>query len=162
MCPSPERFELSRRNIMNATKTVQNLMDAIQNAEWDKAKSFLTADFEFSGPVPQPISADAWIGMSKSLKTAFPNLEYNFRTLSEESDTVKISAQLNGTHSADLDLTAMQWGVIPATQKPFAAALEHGEVTVKGDQVARWANEPTPGAGLIAILELLDIKVPTV
>jgi len=147
---------------MNARQTVQFLLDAIQNAEWEKAKSLLTTDFQFSGPVPQPISADAWIGMSQNLKKAFPNLEYNFRAFSQDGDTVKISAQLKGTHSADLDLTAMQWGVIPATHKQFAAALEHGEITVKGDKVFRWANEITPGAGLVAILEQLDVKVPTI
>jgi hypothetical protein len=137
-------------------------MDAIQKAEWEKATSLLTTDFRFSGPVPQPINADAWIGMSKALKNAFSNLEYNFHALSEEGYVVKISAQLKGTHSADLDLTAMQMGVIPATHKTFAAALEYGVVTVRGDKVVSWANEPTPGAGLLAILEQLDIKVPTV
>lgn len=147
---------------MSATQIVQTLMDAIQKAEWEKAQSLLTTDFQFSGPVPQPISADAWLGMSKDLKKAFPNLEYNFRALSEENDTVKISAQLSGTHSADLDLTAMQWGVIPATHKSFAATLEHGKVTLRGDKVVRWTNEPTPGAGLIAILEQLGVTVPTI
>jgi predicted ester cyclase len=146
---------------MNATQTVQSLMDAIQKAEWEKAKSLLTVDFQFSGPVPEPINGEAWLGMSISLKRAFPDLEYNFHVLSEEGDIVKISAQVKGTHNADLDLTAMQMGVIPATHKSFAAELEHGKATVKGDKVAAWANEPTPGAGLIAILEQLGVKVPT-
>jgi len=146
---------------MNATQTVQSLMDAIQKAEWEKAKSLLTVDFQFSGPVPEPINGEAWLGMSISLKKAFPDLEYNFHALSEEGDIVKISAQLKGTHHADLDLTAMQMGVISATHKSFAAELEHGKATVKGDKVAAWANEPTRGAGLIAILEQLGVKVPS-
>jgi len=146
---------------MNAIQTVQTLMDAIQKAEWEKAKSLLTADFQFSGPVPQPIDGEAWLEMSKTLKRAFPNLDYHFRVESAEGDIVKISAELKGTHSADLDLTAMQMGVIPATNRPFAAAREHGKATVKGDKVTAWANEPTPGAGLIAILEQLGVKVPS-
>lgn len=146
---------------MNTTQTVQTLIDAIQEAEWEKAKSLLTDDFQFSGPVPEPINAEAWLGMSMGLKKAFPNLDYQFHVEGADGDIANISAELKGTHSADLDLTSMQMGVIPATHKSFATAHEHGKITVKGDKVAAWANEPTPGAGLIAILDQLGVKVPS-
>jgi hypothetical protein len=146
---------------VDSKATVQALMDSVQKGDFEKAKSLLSADFQFSGAVPEPISGEAWMGMSKSLKKAFPNLEYNFQVQGVDGDTAKISAKLKGTHSGDLDLTSMHMGVIPATNKSFAATEEHGKVTVKGDKITSWALQPTAGAGLMAILGQLGIKPPS-
>ena len=146
---------------MDSKTTVQTLMDSIQKADFEKAKSLLSADFQFSGPVPEPINGEAWLGMSKSLKKAFPDLDYHFHVESMTGDTANISAKLQGTNNGDFDLTNMQMGVIPATKKSFVTAQEHGKVTVKGDKVTSWANDSIEGAGLMAILGQLGVKVPT-
>jgi len=145
---------------MDSTTNVKSLMDSIQKGDFEKARSVLSKDFKFSGPVPQPINADEWLAMSLSLKRAFSNLDYQFHTVSAEGDTVKISAQLKGTNNGDFDLTGMHMGMIPATKKSFSAAREQGKATVKGDKVTSWAFEPTTGAGLMAILGQLGIKTP--
>jgi len=145
---------------MDPKTTVQTLMDAVQKGDFVKAQSMLANDFQFSGPVPEPISGPAWMGMSANLKAAFPNLDYQFKIESVDGNKVHISAQLKGTHSGDLDLTAMNMGVIPATNKSFAAAHEHGEATVQDGKVKTWAMHPTEGAGLMAILGQLGVKVP--
>lgn len=147
---------------MDPKTTVQTLMDAVQKGDFEKAKSLLSPDFKFSGPVPEPINGEAWLGMSKSLKKAFPDIKYNFKVESATGDIVNVSAKLQGTHRGDFDLTNMHMGVIPATNKSFAAAQEHGKVTVKGDKVTAWANTSTEGAGLNAILGQLGVKVPTI
>jgi len=148
--------------IMDPKATVQTLMDAVQKGDFEKAKSLLSADFKFSGPVPEPINGEAWLGMSRSLKKAFPDLQYHFKVEGTTGDTVNVSAKLQGTHRGDFDLTNMHMGVIPATNKSFAAAQEFGKVTVKGDKVTSWANNSTEGAGLMAILGQLGVKTPTV
>ena len=145
---------------MDPKATVQALFNAIQGANFEKAKSVLTDDFVFSGPVPEPINRQAWLDMSKNLKTAFPDLDYQFKIESVNGNTVNISAQLKGMHKGNLDLTSMGMGVIPATNKSFAATREHGKVTVQGDKVKSLVNEPTEGAGLMAILGQLGVKVP--
>ena len=147
---------------MDTKATVQSLMDAIQMGNFEKAKSYLSNDFKFSGPVPEPISGAEWIGLSAKLKAAFPDLNYQFKILSIDGDTANITAQLKGTHKGDLDLTAMHMGVIPATGKSFNAALEHGKVRVRDGKIISLANEPTEGAGLMAILDQLGVKVPHV
>ena len=146
---------------MDPKATVQALMDAVQQGDFVKAQSTLANDFQFSGPVPQPISGPVWMGMSASLKAAFPDLNYQFKIESVEGDKVNISAELKGTHSGNLDLTAMGMGVIPATNKSFAAKHEHGEASVQDGKVKTWAMKPTEGAGLMAILGQLGIKPPT-
>jgi len=145
---------------MDTKTTVQSLMDAIQMGDFEKAKTLFADDFKFSGPVPEPISGDEWLGMSASLKAAFPDLDYQFKIEGVNGDTVNISADLRGTHKGDLDLTAMHMGVIPATGKSFKAAHEHGKATLRDGKITAWAMEPTEGAGLMAILGQLGVKIP--
>ncbi len=145
---------------MDPKATVQALFDAVQAGDFAKAQSFLTDDFQFSGPVPEPISGPAWLGMSASLKAAFPDLDYQFKVEGADGNTVSISAQLKGTHTGNLDLTAMGMPVIPPTNKSFAAAHEHGKAVVQDGKVKTWAVEQTEGAGLMAILGQLGIQPP--
>jgi len=149
-----------KENRMNAKETVQALMNAIQMGNFESAKSYLSNDFKFSGAVPEPISGKEWIGMSANLKAAFPDLDYQFTTDGSSGDTVNISAELRGTHKGDLDLTAMHMGVIPATGKSFKAALEHGKATVRDGKITSFALDRTEGAGLMAILGQLGVKMP--
>ena len=145
---------------MDSKATVQALMDSIQKGDFEKAKSFLSDDFQFSGPVPNPIGREAWLGMSANLKTAFPDLDYQFHVDDADGDVVKLSAQLKGLHSGDLDLTSLNMGVIPATNKSFANPQEHGTATVKGDKVVSWAVEPIEGGGVMGILGQIGVKPP--
>lgn len=146
---------------MNQRETVQTLMDSIQKGDFKNAKTLLADDFQFSGPIPEPVNREGWLAMSAVLKTAFPDLDYHFKVIGADDDVVKTTSQLSGTHRGSFDLTNMKMGVIAATNKPFAAKLENTKVTVKGDKVTSWAVEPTEGAGVKAILGQLGIKVPT-
>jgi hypothetical protein len=94
------------------------------------------------------------------MRAAFPDLDYQFKVESVEGDTAHISAELKGTHKGDLDLTAMDMGVIPATGKSFHAAHENGKATLRDGKVSAWEMEGTEGAGLMAILGQLGVKVP--
>lgn len=147
---------------MNKREIVQTLMDSIQKGDFAKAKTLLTDDFKFSGPIPEPINREAWLAMSASLKTAFPDLNYHFNITESDGDFVKATSQLSGTHTGSFDLTNMKMGVIPATKKAFSAKLEKTRVTVKENKISLWAVEPTEGAGLKAILGQLGLKLPTV
>jgi len=143
---------------MNKRETVQALMDSVQKGDFENAKSMLADDFQFSGSVPEAINAEAWLGMSASLKTAFPDLNYHFKVSGADGDVVKSTTQLSGTHSGSFDLTNMNMGIIPATNKAFSAKVEKTKVTVKDNKISLWAVEPTDGAGLMAILGQLGVK----
>ena len=146
---------------MNKREIVQTLLDSVQKGDFEKAKSLLSDDFQFSGPIPEPVNREAWLGMSSSLKTAFPDLDYRFKVIGADDDVVKTTSQLSGTHNGSFDLTNMNMGVIPATHKAFSAKLEKTKITVKENKITSWAVEPTQGAGLNAILDQLGVKLPT-
>ena len=146
---------------MNKRETVQALTDSVQKGDFETAKSMLADDFQFSGPVPEPIDKEAWLGMSSNLKTAFPDLDYHFKVIGADDDVVRTTSQLSGTHTGSFDLTNMNMGVIPATKKAFSAKLENAKITVRENKITSYAVEPTDGAGMYAILGQLGVKLPT-
>ena len=146
---------------MNKREIVQGLMDSIQKGDFVKAKSMLTDDFQFSGPLTKPANREDWLTMSANLKTAFPDLNYRFIVIGTEGDVVKTTSHLSGTHTGPFDLTAMKMGVIPATDKRFSSKIEKTKITVKDNLVKSWVVESNDGAGLNVILDQLGVKTPT-
>lgn len=151
-------------NTMNTKKTVQTLLDALQQGNLELAKTTLAERFRFRGPVvPAPMDAKAWLGMCASLKAAFPDLDYHFMIAGTRGDVIISTAQWSGTHTGDLDLTnILDIGVIPATYKSFAARPQKAEITVEEGRVSTWVVEPAEGAGLMAILQQLDVYIADV
>ena len=149
---------------MNPREIVQALLDSVQRGDFQKAEFLVSKDCQFSGPIPELIQREAWMGINKNLKKACPNLDYHFhvdRIDGLDGHVVKISAELKGTHSGDLDLSPVGLGVTPATDKSFATPHEHCSVTIKGGKVASWVVEPIEGGGLMGILAQLGNAVPT-
>ena len=142
--------------------TIKALMYAIQIGDYEKATSYLADGFKFSGSVPKPLNMKAWVAMHMNLKKAFPNLEYHFRVESVQSGgVVKISSELKGTHKGELDLMNIKLGVIPATNKSFAAGREHGKLIVQNNKVITWVVEPNKDTGMLVILSQLGVKPST-
>jgi len=145
---------------MNKREIVQALMDAVQKGDFENVKPMLADDFQFSGPIPEPINKEAWLEMSTNLKTAFPDLDYHFKVIGTQGDVVRSTSQLSGTHNGTFDLTNMNMGMIPATNKTFSTKPEKTKVTVKDNKITLWAAEPNDGAGLMEILKQLGVKLP--
>lgn len=140
---------------MNKREIVQALVDSIQDGDFESAKNMLADDFQFSGPIPEPIDKEAWLGMSSSLKTAFPDLDYHFKVIGAEGNVVRTTSQLSGTHTGSFDLTDMNMGVIPATNKDVSAKREKARITVRDNKITLWEAESTSGGGLNALLAQL-------
>jgi hypothetical protein len=146
---------------VDAKATVQALMDCIQQGDFEKAKTLLSTDFQFSGSAPEPVGGDAWLAMSRSMKEAFPNLDYHFHLVNIYADTARISTQLRGTQTGILDLTRTNMGKRRGSKRSFVSAREDGKVTVEDGRVTSWVVQPAAGAGMKAILKQLGIKPPT-
>jgi SnoaL-like protein len=141
-----------------AKATVQDLMDSIQQGDFDKARTLLSKDFQFSGSTPEPVGGEAWLAMSRSMKKAFPNLDYHFHLVNIYANTARISTQLRGTQTGTLDLTDRNLGKRRGSKRSFVSAREDSKVTVEGEQVTSWVVQPAAGAGMKAILVQLGIK----
>ncbi len=145
---------------MSAADIVGAVMDAIQMGDFETAFSYLSDDFLFSGPVPQPVSAEQWIGVNAILREAFPDLAYNFDIDGAEGNQVSVSAALTGTHTGNLDLRPLGFGFHAPTGRTFTMAREYGVATVDGDQIVSWDFEPSPDSGMPAIFSQLGLRMP--
>lgn len=145
---------------MDSKETVQALMDSVQRGRFDTARTFLSDDFQISGFSPKPLNSKKWLNMIANLKMACADLNYHFQVLGSDGNVVHTTSQLSGTNSGAFDFTDINMGVISATNKKFSIAQETTKITVKGDKVTSWTVEPTEGAGLIAILGQLGVKLP--
>ncbi|HEU0297378.1 MAG TPA: ester cyclase [Anaerolineales bacterium] len=144
---------------MNSQETVQTLLDLVQRGDFDRAKTLLSDDFQFKGMIHRPINGKTWLRMSASLKMAFAGLNYHFKVDSANGDVVNSSSQMSGNNRGAFDLTGLRMGVISATNKDFSTVRENHTITVKDEKVSSWVVEPTEGAGLMAILKQLDVKL---
>lgn len=134
------------------------MMDSIQKGDFESTKTMLADDFQFSGSIPDPINKETWLGMSVNLKAAFPDINYHFKVIGTQGDIVRSTTQLSGTHSGSFNLTNINMGIIPATNKTFSSKPEKTKVTVKENKITSWVVEPSDGAGLKAILGQLGVK----
>ena len=98
--------------------------------------------------------------MSQSLRLAFTGLKYNFNVNGADGNIVTSTSQLSGNNRGAFDLTGLRLGVISATNRDFSTAVESNKITVKNGKVSSWIVEPTEGAGLMAILGQLGVKLP--
>lgn len=145
---------------MDTQELAKALEAAFAAKDLDAVAGYLSDDFQFSGPTPEPVGKGPYIGLTKAMLAAFPDINYNARATSVEGDVIKTTSQLTGTHTADLDLTPMGMGVIPPTGKSFSNPVEAGEMRVKDGKVVSWEIERTEGGGLVGILAQIGVQPP--
>jgi hypothetical protein len=102
----------------------------------------------------------ALAGMSHIMLASFEGYDYKVSELREEGESVIMTGHFEGTHTADLDLSAFGVGVIPASGKRIVWPEWSTKVTVVGDKIARM--EPyDEGGGLEPFLAALGVTPPS-
>jgi predicted ester cyclase len=145
---------------MTPEEIVQAYLDAFNAGDLETAASYYADDFQFIGPVPEPIGPDAYLGISHIMRAAFPDISYDGRVTGSDGDVVYTEFNLSGTHNGDLDLSSMGMGVIPATGIQFANPTEHFDITVRDGLIVSMYTEPSPDRGLPGILSQLGVQMP--
>ena len=145
---------------MELQEVAQAFADAFNAGDWDAVASYLSDDFQFSGPVPEPIGAAEWLGISRVFQVAFPDINYNLRIVGVEGNVVKTTSQVSGTHTGQLDLSALGMGVVPPTGKSFSNPEELGQAIVEGGKVTSIHFPSGEGSGVGGILAQLGIGPP--
>ena len=143
---------------MEPKELAEKFRDAFESGDMETCLSCLSDDFQFSGPVPEPQNREAWMGTTKMLAKAFPDINYNLKITGVEGNKVMSTSQLSGTHTGELDLTPMGFGLIPATGKSFSNPEEKGSLTIEGDKITKYEIAPSESGGLMGILAQLGIQ----
>jgi hypothetical protein len=106
------------------------------------------------------VGRDQFLGLMELMWKAFPDIQFNSQLVNIKGNVIRFTNQLAGTHTGDLDLSAMGMGVIPATGRSFSMAREDGESVIADGYIISTHVQPTEGAGLMAILHQLGVEVP--
>jgi predicted ester cyclase len=144
---------------MNPEEVVQAYLDAFNAGDLETAASYYADDFQFSGPTPEPLGPDAYLGISHIMKAAFPDISYDGQVVGSDGDVVHAEFNLSGTHNGDLDLTPVGMSVIPATGIHFANPTEYFDITVQDGKIVLMYTEPSPDTGLPGILSQLGVQM---
>ncbi|OGR91226.1 MAG: hypothetical protein A2V88_11145 [Elusimicrobia bacterium RBG_16_66_12] len=146
---------------MSALEMASKLFQAIEAKDMIAAAKYLSDDFTFSGPVPQPVSGGEWLAMHQSLSKAFPDWKFNASNLREEGGKVRGVLQITGTHKGELDLSALGMPNVPATGK--AIKLPREEITLTGSdgKFTSLSTAATVGGGVMGVLSQLGVEVPS-
>lgn len=145
---------------MSKVETVKTFSEALEARDFDKAAAYLTDDFVFAGPVPQPIGKREFIAVQSAFENAFPDWSFNSHDEVEQDDQVTAAVQITGTHTRDLVLPMPGMPSIPATGKRVSLPEEHLTFTFKGDKIASLTSDNTPGGGVPGVLAQLGVPLP--
>lgn len=145
---------------MSAEDVVRSMMTAVDSGDMEKAAGYLSADFVFSGPVPEPIGKVQWIAMQGQLLAAFPDWSFNLSDVQTEANVVTTTHQITGTNAGELDLSPLDLPKIPATGKSIRLAQERARCTVQNGQIVRIEIDANPDSGLPGILRQLGVEMP--
>jgi predicted ester cyclase len=122
-----------------------------------KARSNLTEDCMFSGPVPEPIGADEFIQVMKSLTKAFPDWNFNAKDFREEGGKVSGVVQITCTHNGVLQV--MDLPSVPPTGKKINIPRETITLSFKGDKISEIKVTKVPGGGVLGAYKQVGVDV---
>lgn len=148
-------------------------VDVVRNylsAAWaDPASTISAASREFLAEDFQSVDEDgnvqmdkaAYIGMGELMLGAFDDFRWTVDELAEEGDDgVVMTGHFEGTHARDLDLSAMGFGVIPASGKRIVWPTASSLWTVQDGKLVR--EQPRGGgAGVAAFFAALGVELPS-
>ena len=98
--------------------------------------------------------------MGTMLFSAFPDFKWVTKELrAEGDDTVVNKGHFEGTHTSDLDLSAMGLGVVKASGKKIVWPDATVVFKVRGDKIVSVQN--TTDDGIASFLAPLGVKLPS-
>jgi hypothetical protein len=144
---------------MSNTDLVKSTLAAFESGDAKKAESLLSDDMVFSGPVPQPIHRNEFIGLQGALVAAIPDWKFNASDYKELGDKVMVKVHISGTHTKPLSLPPMGIQSLPPTGKRVQLPYEPLTITIKNGKAIRIEGENVEGGGVPGLLAQLGVKM---
>jgi hypothetical protein len=103
---------------------------------------------------------EAYIGMTQLLSAALKDFKAVYSDVREEGESVIVSYHFEGTHTSDLDLSAMGMGVVPASGKKIVWPEASSEFKIEGDKIVSIKPYGDSG-GMESFLAPLGVTLPS-
>jgi len=127
----------------------------------EAATAYFSDDFQnFDKDGKVAMTKEGIVGMARMMNASFKDFGFVLTNLRDEGDFIIMTGHFEGTHTSDLDLSAMGLGVVPASGEKIVWPEASAKLTVEGDKIVRM--EPYAGAaGLQAFLAALGLEPPS-
>ncbi len=123
--------------------------------------SYLSDDFQNLDQDGNVImDKEAYIGMTQLLSAALKDFKAVYSDVREEGESVIVSYHFEGTHTGDLDLSAMGMGVVPASGKKIVWPEASSEFKIEGDKIVSIKPYGDSG-GMESFLAPLGVTLPS-
>lgn len=114
--------------------------------------------FQLSGPLPQPLGKQEFLGLMHILHVAMPDFAFNVSSFEEQGNTVIARSHITGTHTGVLALPGMP--PLPATGKKVSLPEEVQTYTLKDGVIQQLITDARPDAGIPGMLAQLGVPLP--
>ncbi|HEY3344043.1 MAG TPA: nuclear transport factor 2 family protein [Anaerolineaceae bacterium] len=132
---------------------------ALEAGHFEDAAGYLSDDFTFSGPVPEPVGKKEFVGLQTGLITGIPDWKFNLHNVRTQGDTITCTVQITGTHTATLPALMPGASAVPPTGKHFSLPEEPARVAVRDGKMTSLAVDQVPGGGVMGIFQQLGIPM---
>lgn len=145
---------------LKPTEIVRQHFKAIEEKNFDKARSFLANDFQFSGITPEPMDGAKYIEVHKSLLGGLKDWRYNFTPMQESENQIEGKVKITGTHTGELRLPMLPGAEkVSPTNKKINMPEERVNIQIKGGKIARFSVEQVPNGGMDGLLSQLGVHL---
>ncbi len=146
---------------MESVEIVKAYFDALDSADMDQVHQYLSESYQLVDFTFQPMDKNAMLDMIGHFKAAFPNLKHSLSNIRFESHLVKLTVQLSGHNSGNLDLRKMGIGVVPCSRKFVIFPNGNYEFTVEDGKISkeRDVSPVSPNRRMSGMLKELGVNV---
>lgn len=139
---------------------VEKAFGAIESCNFEESAKYFADDMVFEGPVPEPITKEAFLNLHRAMLAGIPDWKFNFQNVREEGDSVVGQVQVSGTQTHDLPPLIPGLPSVPATGRSFANPVEGIEIVCQGGLITKIRAESVPDGGVTGVLTQLGVELP--
>jgi hypothetical protein len=146
---------------MDNMEIVKAYFAALDSPDMSEVDQYLSEYYQLVDFIPQVMDKEAMLALITHLKAALPNLKHSLSNIRAEDNIVKLTVQLSGTNSGNLDLREMGIGVIPHSDKFIIFPNANYEFTIKSGKITieRDVSPISPNRRMSGLLKSLGINV---
>lgn len=151
---------MENSNSQDAQALTKQVLQAIENQDWNAARALLSDDFKFSGAVPVPIGPDEWLGIHRALAAAMSDFAFHYQATGGSGNQAKGTVQVGGTHDGTFSVPIPGIPTITATGKKILNPVEHVAVTVQDGKVTDYVVEHLATGGVVGLVSQMGGTIP--
>lgn len=145
---------------MDSIAIVKAFYAALDSTDMQQVLQYLAEDYQLVDFTSQPMDKTAMLEMMGLFRAAIPNLKHSLSNIRFEENVVKLTVQLSGINSANLDLRSMGIGIVPRSQKFIIFPNGNYEFTVRDEKITmqRDVSPISPNRRMSGMLRALGVN----